>query len=72
MSLLAAVDEERFGLLKAEIVRATAERNSLEELPKIFEKLETAKGAVRNVVGILRGAISGNLRVSSQAARSIG
>jgi hypothetical protein len=29
-------------------------------------------GAVRNVVGILRGAISGNLRVSSQAARSIG
>jgi hypothetical protein len=52
MSLLAAVDEERFGLLKAEIVRATAERNSLEELPKIFEKLETAKGHDTLLVGV--------------------
>ena len=31
-----------------------------------------AKGAVRKVVGIRRGAISGNMKVSFQAARSIG
>jgi hypothetical protein len=31
----------------------------------------TTKGAVRNVVGIRCGAISGNMRVSFQAARSI-
>jgi hypothetical protein len=30
------------------------------------------KGAVREVVGIGRGAFSGNMRVSFQAARSIG
>jgi hypothetical protein len=30
------------------------------------------KGAVRSVVGIRRGAISGNMKVSVQAARSIG
>jgi hypothetical protein len=29
-------------------------------------------GAVRDVVGIRRGAISGNMKVSFQAARSIG
>ena len=29
-------------------------------------------GAVRSVVGIRRGAISGNMKVSVQAARSIG
>jgi len=29
-------------------------------------------GAVRNVVGIRCGALSGNMRVSFQAARSIG
>ena len=29
-------------------------------------------GAVANVVGIRRGAISGNMSVSAQAARSIG
>jgi hypothetical protein len=32
----------------------------------------TWKGAVANVVGIRRGAISGNMSVSAQAARSIG
>jgi hypothetical protein len=30
------------------------------------------KGAGRDVVGIWRGAISGNMKVSFQAARSIG
>jgi hypothetical protein len=30
------------------------------------------RGAVANVVGIRRGAISGNMSVSLQAARSIG
>jgi branched-chain amino acid transport system substrate-binding protein len=30
------------------------------------------KGAARDVVGIRRGAISGNMKVSFQAARSIG
>ena len=30
------------------------------------------RGAVRHVVGIRRGAISGNMKVSFQAARSIG
>jgi hypothetical protein len=30
------------------------------------------EGAVANVVGIRRGAISGNMRISFQAARSIG
>jgi hypothetical protein len=29
-------------------------------------------GAARDVVGIRRGAISGNMKVSCQAARSIG
>ena len=32
----------------------------------------STKGAVREVVGIGRGAFSGNMRVSFQAARSIG
>ena len=31
-----------------------------------------AFGAARDVVGIRRGAISGNMKVSFQAARSIG
>ena len=30
------------------------------------------RGAARDVVGIRRGAISGNMKVSFQAARSIG
>jgi hypothetical protein len=30
------------------------------------------QGAARDVVGIRRGAISGNMKVSFQAARSIG
>src|SRR5258708_16019603 len=33
---------------------------------------ETSAGAVRNAVGIWCGAISGNMKVSFQAARSIG
>jgi hypothetical protein len=32
----------------------------------------TVVGAVRNVVGIRCGAISGNMKISFQAARSIG
>ena len=32
----------------------------------------TGEGAVANVVGIRRGAISGNMMISFQAARSIG
>jgi SagB-type dehydrogenase family enzyme len=36
------------------------------------EPPQTRKGAVRKVVGIWRGAISGNMKVSVQAARSIG
>ena len=41
--------------------------------PDIYDFLEAEgyKGAVRNVVGIRCGAISGNMRVSFQAARSI-
>jgi hypothetical protein len=34
--------------------------------------LDLALGAVRNVVGIRCGAFSGNMKVSFQAARSIG
>jgi hypothetical protein len=33
---------------------------------------DLAKGAVRNAVGIRCGAFSGNMKVSFQAARSIG
>ena len=33
---------------------------------------DASRGAVANVVGIRRGAISGNMIVSAQAARSIG
>jgi hypothetical protein len=36
------------------------------------EGLRAAAGAVRDVVGISRGAVSGQLMVSDQAARSIG
>ena len=36
------------------------------------EKLRVVEGAARDVVGIRRGAISGNMKVSFQAARSIG
>src|SRR6266581_814320 len=35
-------------------------------------KAEISKAGVRKAVGILRGAISGNMKVSFQAARSIG
>jgi hypothetical protein len=34
--------------------------------------LDRTVGAARDVVGIRRGAISGNMKVSFQAARSIG
>jgi hypothetical protein len=44
--------------------------------PAYLKKEETFEswyeGAVRNVVGIRCGAISGNMKVSFQAARSIG
>jgi hypothetical protein len=36
------------------------------------QKSVPGKGAGRDVVGIWRGAISGNMKVSFQAARSIG
>jgi len=37
-----------------------------------LEPIEHAPGAVRDVVGIRSGAFSGNMKVSFQAARSIG
>ena len=37
----------------------------------VLEELQH-HGAARDVVGIRRGAISGNMKVSFQAARSIG
>ena len=37
-----------------------------------FGPLAMGVGAARDVVGIWRGAISGNMKVSFQAARSIG
>jgi predicted metal-binding protein len=39
---------------------------------KAFNEHHSKIGAVRNVVGIRCGAISGNMKVSFQAARSIG
>ena len=38
----------------------------------IEKQSDEGRGAVANVVGIRRGAISGNMIVSAQAARSIG
>ena len=35
-------------------------------------RVDFEMGAARDVVGIRRGAISGNMKVSFQAARSIG
>jgi hypothetical protein len=56
---------------------------ALSDLPALSEALKAMRfsrnlqplmleGAVRKVVGIRRGAISDNMRVSFQAARSIG
>ena len=42
------------------------------QLPVQIETLIVRSGAVREVVGIGRGAFSGNMKVSFQAARSIG
>ena len=39
---------------------------------KFFAYCSRSFGAARDVVGIRRGAISGNMKVSFQAARSIG
>ena len=44
-------------------------RNYYLDLLVYFENNE---GGVRDVVGIWRGALSGNIRISDQAARSIG
>ena len=44
----------------------------VEKATNIQNFIETAMGAVREVVGIGRGAFSGNMKVSFQAARSIG
>jgi hypothetical protein len=49
---------------------AEAARNTTNEVLKSIR--DEAKGAVRNVVGIRCGALSGNMKVSFQAARSIG
>ena len=54
------------------------ENNIVEAKPESSTKTENKpdatpkKGAVREVVGIGRGAFSGNMKVSFQAARSIG
>jgi hypothetical protein len=41
-------------------------------MPLFESAAEIFFGAARDVVGIRRGAISGNMKVSCQAARSIG
>jgi multidrug transporter EmrE-like cation transporter len=43
-----------------------------EGFSRLLPTIGTVAGAVRDVVGIRCGAISGNMKVSFQAARSIG
>jgi hypothetical protein len=45
--------------------------NAPQQTATLFDHL-VRSGAVRNVVGIECGALSGNMKVSFQAARSIG
>jgi hypothetical protein len=50
-----------------------AELDNLVRIGKLkLEPASRVEGAVRNAVGIRCGAFSGNMKVSFQAARSIG
>ena len=57
------------GLWPTLVLGAELRRFLTEKQGKRTRRLQ---GAVANVVGIRRGAISGNMSVSAQAARSIG
>jgi hypothetical protein len=59
--------EARFHLTKEEAERQAARVGESEPVPD-----QKSMGAASDVVGIWRGAISGHLKVSFQAARSIG
>jgi hypothetical protein len=63
-------------LFAAQLVCGTAYAAGCEDYPFTqginVEDVSGGTGAVANVVGIRRGAISGNMSVSAQAARSIG
>ena len=62
------IQASRVGAIRrAEIEAEHQRRRTLQ-----IEAMITDFGAARNVVGIRRSAISGNMKVSFQAARSIG